>query len=413
MPELESPVLDAPVETPALEPEPSSEPDAPEAEPPAPEGGKPGLKEGQAPPVPTDPKQLHQSVRAKIAEIRAKDPATADELKNAYYLKQDLKKEGFNSIADVRALKQTYAELGEPEQIQQSMGELGYFKELDSEFTAANPQVWDRIGEAAPEQLVKLFPSMSEKIETMAPDAFATWFSQRALADFDQFGLKEDIAWLQRIAGDNAEVKTIAEKLGQYIQRLAGFAKKPFAAPKAQAKPEGVQPTGEQNQERIELFRTLNQSAVNSEYGTELSKQLAGRQLSAAQREGIAVLVGNALTRAETDADKKKIDRYYEAGDKQGYLNFKKTIRDRNMAKAVEQAIAATIGTRPGPKPGTPKPPASTNGRPAPVPAQGIKQVNAEPAHNTVRWGRGGTTPDDVMKGIYTLKDGTKVQWRG
>lgn len=409
MPELDSPVLEAPVldsTTPTLEPEPSAEPEG--EEPPAPEEVTP--KPGETALTPPDPKQLHQNVRAKIAEIRAKDPATADALKDAYYLKQDLNKMGFKNIGELKTFKDTYAQLGEPEQIQEKIGQLGYFTELDADFTAANPQVWDRIAEAGPEQFVKLFPSMTEKIETMAPEAFASWFSQRAIADLDQYGLRQDIAWLLRIVGDNAEAKGIGEKFKAYFDRLTGFASKPFAAPKAQPKTP-AETQNAPNQERIELFRTHNQNAVNTEYTSELTKQLAGRQLSAAQKEGIAVLVGAALTRAESDADKKKIDRYYEAGDKQGYLNFKKSIRDRALPKAVESAIAATIGNRPGPKPGVK--PVPSNGRPQPPAVATIKQVTQEPARNTVRWGRGGTTPDDVMKGIYTLNDGTKVQWRG
>lgn len=409
---IEEAVLDAPVlDTPSLEPEPEGgEPESTEPETPA-EGQEDQPKPGEATPTPADPKQLHQDVRKHIAETRAKNPALADEIKSAYYLKNDLKKEGFSNIAEVRAFKEAYTALGEPEKIQESMGELGWFKEMDSEFTAANPQIWDRISDAAPEQFVKLYPAMAEKVEGMAPDAFASWFSNRAIADFDQFGLRQDISWLLRIAGENAEVKEIADKFTKYFERLGAFASKPFAAPKGTPKPAGEQPAAE-NTERIELFRTVNTSAARNEYTSELTKQLAGRKLSDVQRNAVAELVASALTRAESADDKKKIDRYYAANDRNGYLQYKKGIRDRSLAKAVESALAATIGRAAAPKPAAIAP-KTANGRPAPQAQQGIKQVTQEPARNTVKWGRGGTSPEDVIKGIYTLTDGSKVQWRG
>ena len=415
MPELDGAVLDAPIESgPALEPEPESHEAEGRSEEPDRQEGAP-KDASQSAPIASDPKQVHQAVRASLAEIRAKNPAAAQALKDGYYLKQDLEKEGFRDITEVRAFKAQMAELGEPDAIRESMGELSWFKEMDNDFTAANPQVWDRIAEAAPEQFVKLFPAMTDKVEGLAPDAFASWFASRSIADMDQFGLRQDIQWLQRVAGDNAEVKAIADKFAGYIQRMSGFASKPFAAPKGNAQ-QAQQPDATAQRERdlnIREFRGENQTNLNQMYASELGKHLSGRTATPEQKAAIAELVTSALNRAETADDRKKIDRYFAAGDKKGYLAFKKSIRDRALPGAVASAVAVTVGRKTGPKPVAAIQPKLANGRPAPVAAQGIKQVTAEPDRNSVKWGRGGTTPDDVMKGIYRLRDGSTVQWRG
>lgn len=413
MPEIDGAVLDAPLETPGLEPEPeSNEPEGGEPQAPAAEGAP--KEPSQAAPIASDPKQIHQGVRATIAEVRAKNPAVADEIKSAYYLKQDLAKEGFRSIADVRNFKQEVQELGGPEEIRQVKQDFETLRAPFTQWADGKPDFIEALAADNPANLVSLFPAYSDKAESLAPDAFASWFSGRSVADMDQFGLRQDIAWLQRIAGDNAEVKQIADKFQAYVQRLAGFASKPFAAPKnlAPANDQTQQQPAE-NTERIELFRTVNNQATVTEYNSELTKQIAGRQVTPAQKTAIAELVTSAMNRAETADDRKKIDRYYQSNDKAGYLQYKKSIRDRALPKAVESAVGVILGRKSGPKPNAAAAPKPVNGRvPAPA-AQGIKQVNEQPAHNTVMWGRGGTDQAMVMKGLFKLRDGTTVQWRG
>jgi hypothetical protein len=125
--------------------------------------------------------------------------------------------------------------------------------------------------------------------------------------------------------------------------------------------------------------------------------------------DAIVELVNNALNRSETPEDKKKIDRFYAAGDKDGYVKFKKAIWERVLPKAIESALGATIGR----KAGVPAKKAPVvNVRTAPAQQQGIKQVTQIPANHLVNYGRGGTTQTDVLNDIYRLKSGEVVQVR-
>lgn len=411
MPELEGVVLDGAIDAPVLEPEPDShEPEPAEPEPqPEPQGspGAPG-----APSKPLDPKELHQSVRASIAELRKTNSATADALKSAYYDAQSFHKEFPGGINEARELKGAIDQHGGLEAIGERMGELTWFHDLDNLLTASNPQAIKQIVEALPEQMVNLFPALSDEIETLAPDAFATWISNRFLADMNQYGLVADLQWLARVAGDNQDVKAVADKMLRYVQRLGGFAQKPFVAPKIERPQNAGGDDALARRERdlnMREFRSAHQQQASQSFAAEFSAQTAGRAVTPAQKAAIIELVSNALTRAETQADKDKMERYFQAGDRDGYLRLKKSILDRTLKTALDSAVGVTIGRKAAAKPA---PGATKPGVRAPVqPQAGIKQVNAPPDRNGVDWRK--TSQADVIKGLYTLKTGTQVQHRG
>lgn len=366
----------------------------------------------------SDPKQVHQAVRSSIQKLRADNPAAADALKAAYYERNELRKEFPGGLSEVRQLKQAVEQFGGREAIEQSQGELSWFKEFDNEFTAANPQVIDRMADAAPEQFVKLFPAMSEKIESLAPDAFSSWFSNRMMADFNHFGLIQDTQWIQRAGAEIPEVKQFADKMMAYFQRLSGFAQKPYAAPKLQNQQQQqgqADPMADRAHQQLEREFTFERTQiVNSMYPSELSKQLSGRSMTEAQKSAVAELVDSAINRAER-SEMDKLNRYKQAGDVKGYAQLKRSILGKVLPRAIEQALSVTIGRKPGPKPvaGKPQAQAQTNGRSAPVAQQGLRQVAQKPSNNQILWGGRGTTQGDVAKGIYRLKDGSTVQWRG
>lgn len=411
MPEELGVVLEAPAET-TIEPAEPSEPESgtePEGqEPPEPQGQEKPAGQSQ---IAADPKHVHQAVRSSLAELQKTNPNAAAELKRAYYAAADFKKEfPAGGLVEARELKQAVAQYGGVDSLKESMGDLSFFKELDGQFTAGDPKFVEKIAEAAPESFVKMYPTMADKMEALAPEAFASWFANRSLADMGANGLIDGARWLLRVAGDNADAKGFAEQVLGYAQRMQEFAKKPIAAP-ANLKPAAPNNIDKRERElNIREFRSAHQNHVSSAYASELSKQLAGRTPTPDQKAAIAELVSAALTRAETQQDRDKIDRYFSAGDKDGYLRLKKSILDRSLAKAVESAVGVTMGRKPGPKPvaQVAKP---TNGRTPQPAAKGIKEVETMPAHNDVDWRK--TSQKDVLAGLYTLRTGGQVQWRG
>lgn len=377
-------------------------------------------------------KELRQALRNSLSEIRAKNPAVAREFKEAVYARDELRREFPGGLAEAREIRDalngiqavdstTGTELKGREALELIQKESSYLQQLDEYYSQANPALWDQLVEAQPESFIRLMPSAIEKLESMAPDAFASLISNRMLADMAQEGVIDDLKWLTRIAGDNKEVKEIAARAIGYLQRLGAFARKPFEAPK-NLKGQNGQQNGQGGEDRvaqrerdlnIREFRSAHGQVAQQMFTTELAKHTAGRNLSNEQRAAVVELVTNALNRAETAEDRKKIDRYFAAGDKAGYLQFKRSILDRSLSSAVERAVAVTIGRKPGPGAAKGKPQGQQQGgKPQAQAVQGWKQVAAKPHQNEVNWNETRRI-GSVLEGRYILRDGTRVQHRG
>lgn len=381
-------------------------------------------------------KELRQALRNSLAEIRGKNPSVAREFKEAVYARDELRREFPGGLQEAREIRDTLngisavdsttgTELKGREALDLIQKESAYLQQLDQHFSSANPALWDQLVEAQPESFIRLMPSAIEKLEQLAPDAFASLIANRMLADMAQEGVIDDLKWLARVAGENKEAKEIAGRTIAYLQRLSGFAQKPFEAPKNLKA--GNNQNGQQGGEdrvaqrerdlNIREYRSAHGQVAQQMFATELAKHTAGRNVSQEQKTAIIELVTNALTRAETAEDKKKIDRYFAANDKAGYLQFKRSILDRSLSSAVERAVAVTIGRKPGPGAkgggqGQRQGQQQQGGKQQPQAAQGWKQVAQSPHQNDIDWART-RQHGSVLEGRYILRDGSRVQHRG
>lgn len=417
MPE-ETAVIDTPAEIP---PAGSTEPTEPPTDGTEPESGEhesqqPG--EGGEQPA-ANGKDVHQAVRTSLGELKKTNPAAANALKQAYFSNQEFQKEFPGGIAEARQIATTLKEFGGTDGVRVLKDSADYLEQIDKSFTAGDPAFIDQLAQASPESFVKIMPAAIDKLEQMAPEAFASLFAQRMLGDMNASGLIGELQWLQRVAGDNAEIKAVADKFVKYLQRLSGFAEKPYAAPKSQQSQNG---NGQQDEERtrfeqekreftITQWRTVAADNVGKVFSSEFSRLTGGRTVTTEQKAAIIELVQNAINRAETDDDRKKIDDYFASGDQQGYLKFKDSFFKRVVPNAVERATSTILGKKPGP--GTQNPTAARptpSARPTTPAVPGVKMVTEKPAPHLIN--RRLTSQDDILKGLYTLTDGSKVQVR-
>lgn len=416
----ESAVLDTPVEIAESAPETpeiSSEVESPDlgtenesAEGLEPEGGEPEpLIVGN---------KLSQKALQTLNELKAKDPKLAAEFKQSLFVASSLKALVPDGIKGVQALKQSIEAVGGVEGIQTLQSENQKWNDLDAQYTGADPAFVDAISEFAPDAFAKLAPSIFEKYASISPDGYASYICNTIVADMQAKQIPLALARIADHIGDKPQAVELLNQVIKYVNGLDATGRqqvKPVAG-KNQPAPDARSAELDQRETKLRQseFRTAADSNLKSNFSSAWDKATAGLKVDDRQKGAIQELFSSRLMarlKADPEFDK-NVQKFFKAGDREGYNRFIGTAYKNHVPQALRAAIDQIMPARkPGPTPGAPpKPPTKPGAPPVGNVPTGFSGVATRPAAGVIDFQR--TSPTMISAGKAILLDGKKVQWR-
>ena len=371
--------------------------------------------------------KLSKVAKETIDKLKLENPQLAKAVQRALFAEDRLRRELPGGFKDLAGLREKIEQLGGDEGIKSIQGELKGWQDFDARYTAGDPKVLEFLTETPEAQaaFLKIAPAAFEKFREAHPDGYSAYVSQVFMADMQDAQLPMTIQLLGSILGratfsepDKAEAGKLYAALAGYVNRIGDFAKKQVAAPAAVAKP-GADP-------RVAELDTRETNLRRTEWGGEIAKthdrlfneawnRLAGT-VPASKRQSIVDLYGVRLTQAlaaKTDPQgsvDSKMDRYFAAKDKNGFVRFHESIMKDTVPLVLRKALAEFgIGARKAPAAAPPNGAPAKSGAPA-KPAVGFTPIAAKPNFAT-DVDRARTTAKMWQDHQAILKNGKQVTW--
>lgn len=384
---------------------------------------KDGIQQAPYRAVSEDGKRLDEKARATIDEIRAKDPALAKEIRNALFEVDRFKREVPGGLTEVRELRQAIETLGGEPGIRETQEKLAGWDSFDNQYMAGDPKALEFMLSTPESQqaFLKLAPMAMNKFEELNPDGFAAYVCQRIIGDalHNRIPISLELAQHFLAAGDQAKAAEEFGKVVAWFQGLDATSKKAVAPPQTKGPDAKTDPRYQElEQENARMLRdgwkTESAAIHNQIYSRELGRLLDGRKVTDSQREDILLYVKTKLE-IRARADEEKINRYFSAKDKDGYLKMAKTFGEKNITDLLREAVNRYVPQKPGPRPGT----TQTNQNGAPLrppmngkPEAGFAVVQKAPASSEIDWSNPFNSNMNIKNGKAVLIGGRKVSWR-
>ena len=363
------------------------------------------------------PGKLSADVKQTLAEIKAKNPALANQLQRALFKSAEVDRVLPGGIRQAQELQKQIQEWGGPEKVQQTREELAYFADLDAQFTAADPRFIQAMtatpeGQAA---FQKLAPALMSKFEEMNPDGYSATVCKTFIADMVEQRVPLMLERLGDLIGDNPKAAGVLQQLVGYVNRIQGFAAKQVAAPAAAKAPEVDQREAQLREREQTLTRTEWRRESDADrmkaFDSEWAKLTAGRKLTDVQTAAVKELYVSRLHSAVSKLPgfNDNLQKYFEAGDKAGFLRYLTSIHKTEVPKALKAAMDVILPSRPGPKPGTAVQGALPKDNGTGKPSPGFEFVGKRPDPNEIDPLR---SIGLILQGKAVLRGGRKVYWR-
>lgn len=377
---------------------------------------QPELEEAEG--LVVDGKRLSAKALQFLQETKAKDPKLAGQLRAALFDSDQLRRLHPGGIKEATQLHQRFQELGGEDGLKEMSGKLDFFQGIDADFTAGNPRFVEALAEADPVAFAKIAPAVIAKYESMHPEALSSFVSGKMLSEMSGKGF--ELA-LMRLADfidvEKPNAVTSYNSLVNFVNGLHENASKKVEAPGKQA------PGAEKGDE----FKSREENIIRSEwrveqdqfrrtsFSGEYGKLANGRKINSDNEVAIKELcVGRIAKALEGNKEfNSKLQRYFEARDKEGFLKFFNSQYKTTMSAEMRRSFDQILGTKRGPVA------AALNGagKAAPVavpgaPDKGFAWIPNQPSAGDVDMRHPANTRDTWAGGKAILKDGRKVQWR-
>ena len=407
-------------------------------------------------------RQPSKATRTALGTLKATHPKVHKAMYDTLAYRQRVERAtgGADPVAVITGLKQevaAYREAGLPFGVKSAADVAQWLKEideLDDLFLKGDPQMVERLT-SEPEgkaNFVKLGPSMLRKLRELAPKMHDAHVARTVLATMDtpSFDI-QTAAGPQKISATRALERAIeygAQKIGEadnpalpYLNILAKFWNNLIGI--EQQQPEDLTPaaTGpdprqaeldrrereineRQEREKITEWKKGSDAAITATFRSEFAKQRKARGLKeglAPEIEVFSIVEGKvraALT--QSPGYKDKIDAYYSANDKDGYLRLRNSKYAELMPVKMAEYFNAMYGPAKGAaaRPGTQQQQQRTTT--TVKPEQGFRAVNKKPNTNDIdisAMRNAGIMTMSTGKAIlkdgnsFGLPGGTKVKW--
>lgn len=358
---------------------------------------------------------LRPDAKAALDELKVKNPDLASAIKRALYRESDLNKELPNGIKEVREIRQTIEQFGGVDGIKERVETARAADELDQHYYAGDPKFLDGMtntdeGKAA---FLRVAPMAIDRFAQMNPEGFGAYFSSVFQNSINELGLGNSLSMVEYLTRGNQEIQQYFAPIKQFFDGVKENAKKPIISQKAP----GAQPADQREQslkqKEQELtareWQSVRESAKNEAYRSEFERMTAGRKVSADAKgeieEFFNIKIGQML-KGRAGEVKGAVDRYFAAGDRDGYNKYFQSLYKQVIPEAMRYAVAKVMPGKPGPQAnGTPAVPAKA----APKATDGYEMIASKPDVNEIDHQR--RTREMWVKNQAVLKDGRKVQW--
>jgi hypothetical protein len=364
-----------------------------------------------------DGKRLSEAAKATLAEIKAKDPRLAAQIKSALFSADAMKRALPGGLKEVTEIRRQIEELGGNEGIQVLRTSAQELQAIDKQLTEGDPRLIEKIAAESPEAFATMAPAAFAKFSQTHPEAYSAYVSKVFVSDMMQEGIPLALERLQDFIGENPKAQELWNKIAGYVNRVNTFAQKPVNAP---AKPKEAQPDDRERQltEREQnLTRTEWRGSADAErlkvFNSEFARLTAGRKLTDTQAAAVKELYVSRLLKGLRAAPNfnQNIDRFFASKDQAGYLRYIGSIYKQEIPKALRGAVDAVLPSKPGPKPAATSAQATAKpGTAAANPANGYAWTPSAPAKDKIDFRS--TSADMIRQGKAVLLDGKKVQWK-
>lgn len=358
--------------------------------------------------------KLHPALKAALDPLTASNPALARRIEQAVRRDEAWRSQFPGGFQEAKQLAARLEEVGGFEAIETLRSELQQFGQFDEWFTAGDPRFLSEAA-ATPEgqaAIVKLAPQFLDKMRELHPEGYNFHIGGILANEMMVNGVTVALQMLQHlIPADNARAQQELQKLIAWHNGIAEWGKK---TPKD---PQFVKPQGAPDREA--QLRGREQELTRSEwiasasgqrrqtFETEWSRLSTARKPTETQAQAIRELyISRMKSYFESDkALNQKLQRYFDAGDQNGYLRALAAVDKAQVPQKLAQAFDAVMGNRPGPKPGTS---GTRPGVTPPKPDQGYSTVDKAPKSADINFMSPFT---NIKAGKAMLTDGKKVQW--
>lgn len=387
-------------------------------------------------PVVADPNgslKLSETARTELDRIKNGDPSLgikpnpqlAREMRAALFDRHTILAKVPGGVKEALATIEAYEEAGGSDAYEELRQETQAWKDLDADFQRGDPKFVTDIAEGNPEAFVKIAQHVMDEYarrdsagysyqvsKVFAQDMAANnvVLTMERLKDFLYDASGKPVQGLERAAQQ-------WDALAGYIDRVNGMAKTP---PKQDATPT-VKPGEQQPQNDREKQLTLREfgsertRALESVTEGEWKKQLGSRKASSEQTSAIRELYNSRLDKM-LRADKthtSKVDRFFAAGDREGYAKHMAQMYRTKAPMAMEQAFKAVMPGKPGPQKVTTQPTKPGNPAKPATPAAGFTRVAQKPNKNDIDWPATTAVRRKAEdQGKYVMRDGSKVMFQ-
>jgi len=411
----EAAVLDAPLEAAIEETPVETTPDTlgavetPAEETPAPiSADVPAIENGR----------LSAPAKEYLDKLKTENPALEKQFRNALYAHAQYQKELPGGLKELQAMRSLVEERGGADGLREMAERLGSFEEFDKTYFAGDPKALEHMT-ATPEgqqALVRLMPAALDKFQQISPDGYTSHMAGLFAATMDSWRVPVALELLNYLVADNPRAVEQLQKIqGFYGQMLELSQKKP-EAPKPQqqngADPDRAKFEQERTQFTREQWKAETAREQQATFQSEWDRLAGGRKLTDGQDAAVRELFESKLNKAIQARHAEKLERYFSAKDKNGFMRYAAEISRTEVPAALKAAFEQVMPAKPGPKP--PMPP---GGKPLTPPvngkaAQGFTQVSKPPSSDEVDYKHSFNSAANWQAGKAVLKDGRQVQWK-
>lgn len=375
--------------------------------------------------------KLSNSGKAVIEAVKSLGPAVAQQITQALMLREWFKKQVPGGTKELGSMRTAMERIGGEQGISQLQEKSQALDRITELFDNANPEFVDQLTSDPERQaaFIKLMPEMLARLEKVSPDHAAYQYARAFTTMMDRGGIptlfSTQSAILNRanqaLAAGQFEfaagfLSEIVEGHNQIAKILSAARTMQRPADPGSAKDPAMQTRASELDKREQNLRQQEwNGAVTGERRRVFQKTFAelskGRNLTDEQSASVKGFYELAITQ-KTRGWKNQAERFFQAGDKDGFLKEQYAFFAKAIPEALRTAFQKGLPGKPGPK--------AVNGQQSQTSVnvpRGTQSVNGKNPTRVATMPKSGevdlskTSSEQIRNNQAYLKDGRLVQW--
>lgn len=373
------------------------------------EPGKGIVKDDGAQPLaPLDSKGVLAQLKTALPNL---DPRLERQIKNALFTKDQFEQAVPGGLREVKAMREMIERHGGEQGLESRENTLRGFQHFDEMYVSGDPKALDFMTSDAEGQaaFLKMMPQALSKFQQLDSPAYQGYVAGVFRSTMDAYQLPLALMRLQDFMGDNPRAMEQFNTILKFYNDMGEMAKyKPEPKANVQNQDTGRMSDIEAREQKLtrDEWRRETVSSQQQVFAQKWSELAGGRKLTTEQDAAVRELFESRLGKAFRGKYEERLERYFQAGDKAGFMRMAAEIDRVEVPAALKAAFDAVMPGRPGPRPGTA--PARVS-KPNAQAVKGYTQVDKPPAFREVDVRQ--TSAEDWKRGTAIMKDGRKIQW--